>query len=786
MTSTLWRKLRADLLASRRRSGLAVASMAVGTAAVGAMVVAGGSVDASFETGFASAAPPSAVLVTDPFTPDLLDDVASHPTVAAVDGRRLHRVEVAGPDGDPVAVELVAQADPTSQLVARVEPVAGAWPPAADAIVLERASATELGADVGDDLDVLVPGRQPVTVTVTGTAWDAYEVAPMLGGPVRGYVDLSTMATLTGTRALDALYLRAAGDPTSPAATSAMVTAVRDDVLAPAGVRVGSAVADDPGVHRADAALSFLVLAMQLLSVLALVIAVSLVVNTVSALLAEQRSQVGVMKAVGATTRRLTIQYLAHVVVLSAAALAVSVPTSLVLGRGVAGFVADLANVELLPLGVPATAVAVQVAIVTLLPLAAVALAVRRTASLTVRDAITDRGLTGAGVRGRRGRVRSRVTLLARRNAVRHRARLALTVLTVAVCGAVLVGVASTGSNLARVGDEVAGYNGYDVAVELAQAVPVDVATAAVAADPAVTAVEGWVRGQGVRVRPDGTEGPTIDVVGVPATTSLVRPTLVSGRWVAADDDHGIVVNTHVVDAEPGLVVGDEVELVTNGERRWWEVVGVASTTLVGPVAYTTADDLAAATGRGGTVDVVAVGIAADDDAPAVADRLGARARDAGLPVAGVTTHAEVRAATDGLLDVAVAMLMLVGLVLAVVAVIGVAGTITLGVIEQTREIGVLRTLGATARSVRGVLVGQGVTVAAIGGVAGVALAVPVVLLLGAAIERTLIRAPFPTTISWTAVAAWLVVALLIGAVGAAQPSRTASRLTVRDTLAYE
>ena len=58
------------------------------------------------------------------------------------------------------------------------------------------------------------------------------------------------------------------------------------------------------------------------------------------------------------------------------------------------------------------------------------------------------------------------------------------------------------------------------------------------------------------------------------------------------------------------------------------------------------------------------------------------------------------------------ALLLLVGAILAVVAVVGVAGTMTLGVFEQTREIGVLRTLGATTWAVRRLLLLQGVAVA--------------------------------------------------------------------------
>lgn len=786
MRGARWRKVRADLMTNRLRSGLAIVSLAVGTTAVGAMVLAGSMVDASFSSGFAAANPPSAMLGTEPFTAELVADAAAHPTVAQVEGRRLHQVQAAGPQGAPVGVELVAMPDFTDNHVAVIDPMAGTWPPPPDGIVLERASAPELGADVGDSVTINVPGQPPRTLTVSGTALDAYEVAPMLGGLVRGYVHMDTMADLTGSNDLNALYLRAADDAGGRTQALEMTAAVRDDVLDPAGVAVEFAAVDDPGVHRADNALSFLTLAMQLLSALALVIAVALVVNTVAALLAQQRTQVGVMKAIGATTRQLTVQYLAYVALLSAVAVVVSVPASLLLGSVVAGFVADLANVDLVSMGTPFAVIGLQVAIATLLPLGAVVFAVRRTARTTVREAITDLGLTGPAPVARVRLPVSRATTLAYRNAIRNRVRVGLTVLTVALSGAVLVGVISTGSGLGRLGDQVAGYSSYDVGLTLSEPVLAEEAVTVVGTDSSVATVEGWVRSQGFRVRADDTDSDTIDLIGVPPTSPSLHPTLLEGRWLEAGDDHPIVINTHLADAEGDLDVGDTLDLEVHGQRHQWQVVGIATTTLVGPVAYTPADALATVMGDPDHTNLLAVQLTEGTNQTQAADRLGDLARQAGLPVAQVQTHEEIRAATDGLFDIAVALLLLVGAVLAVVAIIGVAGTITLAVVEQTREIGVLRTLGATTWAIRKLLLVQGIAIAAIGGLVGAALAVPVVVLLGSAIQRTLISAEFPTTFSWLGVGVWMGVALAIGALGATQPARIASRLTVHDTLAYE
>jgi putative ABC transport system permease protein len=754
--------------------------------AVGAMYLASDTVDASFEASFLAANPPSAMLGTDPFPVELVDEVRAHPAVGEAEARRLLQVRAVDANGDPVTVELVAMADFHENRVARIEPTGGIWPPAAGTMVVERSSIGELGAGVGDVVTISLPGQPPADLPVTGTAYDVYEVAPTLGGAARAYVSMDTMIELTGSGHLDTLYLRAAHDPLDREQALAMTAAVRDDVLEPAAVAVRLSAIQEPGEHRGSNALSFIVSAMQLLSLLALVIAVALVVNTVTALLAQQRRQLGVMKAIGARSGQLTMQYLGYVLLLSLGALLVAVPFSLLAGRFLAGFMAELANFELEPMGVPWATVAIEAAVAALLPAAAVLVTVRRACRSTVREAISDRGIMAVPQLSRIRLPLARPTVLAYRNAVRNRPRLVLTVLTIALCGAVLVGVFSTQRALERLTDQVAGYRGYDIELALTEPVPLRDAAAVLNGDQAVAGVEGWLQNQAFRIRPDGTENENISLTGAPPGSPSLDPTLIEGRWFDAVDDHSIVINTHFADEEPDLGVGDQVVLDIEGHRRAWNIVGVSTTTLVGPVAFLPAQDLAAEIDQPGHTNLLAVQLRPGADPTDTADRLEAAARDAGIPVGEVQTNAQLRAGNDELVALIVTLLLVVGAVMAVVAVIGVAGTMTLSVVEQTREVGVLRTLGASNRAIRRLLLLQGLAIAAAGSVLGVGLSIPVALLLQLAIRTSLISASLPAGFSWLGVGIWFAVALIIGAVGATRPARVAARLTIRETLAYE
>ena len=215
-------------------------------------------------------------------------------------------------------------------------------------------------------------------------------------------------------------------------------------------------------------------------------------------------------------------------------------------------------------------------------------------------------------------------------------------------------------------------------------------------------------------------------------------------------------------------------------------VVGIASSTLVGPVAFVPVDDLTGLLGSPGEANLVAVELEPGTSQGEMAGVLETAARDAGLPVGTVETNGQLKAVLDGLMALVVGPLMVVGAMLALVAVIGVAGVMTLGVMEQTREIGVLRTIGASSRAVTLLLLRQGLVIAAVGGVLGGVASLPVAWLLGRAVSNSLIMTTRPAAFSWPGVGLWVVVAVLIGAIGATRPARVAGRLTISETLAYE
>lgn len=203
-------------------------------------------------------------------------------------------------------------------------------------------------------------------------------------------------------------------------------------------------------------------------------------------------------------------------------------------------------------------------------------------------------------------------------------------------------------------------------------------------------------------------------------------------------------------------------------------------------MAYVSADELSTQLEIPGRVNLLAVNLESGRDAGQGADDLEVALLNAGLPLGSVQTNADIRGQTRSLFDLLVGTLLAVAALLGIVAVVGVTGAMMLSVLERTREIGVLRTIGASSGAIQRGLLTEGLTVGMLGWILGTLFGVPIAWVLGQAIGNAFLFTPLPFTFSWLAVGIWLVATLLIGTIGAIRPARVASRLTIREILTYE
>jgi putative ABC transport system permease protein len=310
---------------------------------------------------------------------------------------------------------------------------------------------------------------------------------------------------------------------------------------------------------------------------------------------------------------------------------------------------------------------------------------------------------------------------------------------------------------------------------------------------PGVVEVETWTQTLGTRKRPDGTESGTITAIGLPATSEMVKPTLVGGRWLLPDDRNAVVISTRLLTdaADADVGVGDSIIIDFNGQEAPWVVVGVVQV-LSGPPnfipVYINYPYFSRYTGNVMRGDSTQVKILPNSEytpesvATAVQETLEAE----GYNVGQVFTINLIRRISGGIFDVIIYLLSAMGVLIATVGALGLTGTMSTNVLERTREIGVMRAIGATDNAIQRIVVVEGVLIGLISWLIGAALAYPAGAAISSGVGQVLFSTDLPYTFSSTGVITWFFIVSILATMASFLPARNASKLTVREVLAYE
>ena len=805
-----WRKVLHDLIDNKGRTLLVVLSIAVGVFSIGVIAGAYQIISNDMSVSYAANNPANIEIRMSDFDEDVLASIRNQRDIKDAEARRVFniRVRVAGTD-KWTTFDMVAFDDFEENTINLLKPIAGATAPNKREVMLEEDALQHLDIGLGGLLEFQLPDGSTKTLPVVGIVQDtAAGAGDFLASPF-AYISTDTLEYLKEPKLYNRMLATVAGDGDDISYIRDVGGIVKDKVEKSGEFVLRSRFSqthEHPLANTVNAVLGILLA----LGVLIVFLSSSLIANTLSALLNQHLRHIGVIKLVGGQRRQVFRMYITLIMAFGLLALLIAVPFGGVGAYQLALYMASQLGFGLLGYRILPLPLFIQIAVGLFVPLIAGLGPVLNGSRITVLSALSGdiaedevKFVDGemrvswfdwmqvkvTGLLAKRGIHIPRPFVISLRNTFRRKSRLALTLFTLTMGGAIFIAVFNVRVTLHDYIGQVGDYFRADVTLDFDKAYRLREIEQALMDVDGVVAVEGWQFASAEFLDDEGNVLENITLLGPPAESSLVEPLLVEGRWLRADDVKKMAVSEGLKKIYPDLKTGDYVSMRVNGRDELWEVIGlfkfVDQEGILGYAPFEYISDMNNLANRSFSFRAVTE---QHDRAyqDAKAEELDKYLRDRGYKLRIAEPGAAALDVAVESLDILVVFLLIMAVLTAVVGAMGLTGTMGMNVLERTREIGITRAIGADDRAVMQTVIAEGVVIGVLSFILAVILSVPFTYGLSTIVSLAIFQTPITVVFTYMGYAIWLGLVLVLSAVAGVLPARNAAQLTIREVLAYE
>ncbi|MEW6404861.1 MAG: ABC transporter permease, partial [Chloroflexota bacterium] len=721
-----WRKVIHDLLDNKARTLLVVLSIAVGVFSIGVIAGAYEIISNDMSASYAANVPSNIELRMADFDEDVLGSIRNDQNIDLAEARRVFSIRVRVPGTQAwTTLDMVAFEDFETNSVNLLLPVEGRIIPQKREMVLEQDVLNHMqGVQVGGLLELQLPDGSVKSLPVVGIAQDtAMGAGDFLAAPY-AYITRDTLQYLGESDGFNRAYATVVSGGDDIFHVREVGADLKEKLEKNGSIVIRTRFSETHLHPLADTVNAILGILMAL-GILVVFLSSSLIANTLNALLNQHLRHIGVIKLIGGQRRQVFLMYLALIMSFGVLALLVAVPLGGQGAYGLALFISSELNFSLLGYRLVPTAFGIQIAVGILVPLIAGLIPVTNGSRITVLRALSgdlarDEGQHAAGAEreadsgtrihwmdwiqikftrtlAKRGVHIPRPFVISLRNTFRRKGRLALTLFTLTMGGAIFIAVFNVRTTLHDYIGQISKYFVADISLDFDMPYRLREVEQMAMQLGGITHVEGWQFTSGELLDDNGDVLENMNLFGPPANSELIEPLIVDGRWIRADDERKFAVSEAVYKYYPGLQPGDYLPIEVNGQREYWQVIGVFKfVDREGLLAYAPMEYVSQMNNLANQSYMFKL-VTDRHDRPSQDKK--AEELDAFLRARGFNVH-QSEAGTASLdtavesLDVLVVFLLIMAILTAIVGSMGLTGTMGMNVLERTREIGITRAIG--------------------------------------------------------------------------------------------
>jgi len=259
-----------------------------------------------------------------------------------------------------------------------------------------------------------------------------------------------------------------------------------------------------------------------------------------------------------------------------------------------------------------------------------------------------------------------------------------------------------------------------------------------------------------------------------------------SGRWIRPGDKYTIVLGSMASKENFGkeLKVRDSITI----EDRSFEIIGVmeeVGNSQDDSQIYMTLETLREITGEEEEISAIFAQAYDVKDVEEVADRIQQKLDNKyGEDVFAVMSTSTLANQVSSMMSAISIALGGIASIALVVAGIGIANTMYMSILERTKEIGIMKSIGATNTDILKIFLIEAAMIGLIGGIIGLAAGTGLSNIIGYALESQ--GLPLKTVVSVQLASLGFFFSIVVGVLSGVLPARKAAQLNPIDALRYE
>ncbi|MCX7084751.1 MAG: FtsX-like permease family protein [Methylococcales bacterium] len=672
-------------------------------------------------------------------------------------------------------------------------------------VAIERLSAKYTHLSLGDTLEIKTPNGTEI-LTIAGIIRHPFVKPPSFGGQLHVFIAPELAPTFNIPSASFRQLLVQVKPPYNPGKVNLIAGEIRQK-LASQNIPVNATLLQNPDQHWGRAIFKGIHLILTVMAWASLALSSVLILNTVAALITQQTDQIGIMKSLGARRSSIAKIYLSEVFVLSIIALLIAIPLSAAGAYYSSRWLLDLFNIELSGFVYSPKTIYIMIAGGLIAPILAALQPILQGASLSVRYAISSYRLGADFVSTRFDRwlelkiaaCLPTIYAIAIANLLRRKARLLWTQSVLIIAGVLFIVITSLIASLNLTLNNELDRSSYDIRLGFIQDQPQEIINKLVNSVPNTQSIELWNRMpvelsvKDKVIQQVGSLG--MQMIALPTNTSMYKPLIVEGRWFDNSDEQQqhLVINADTA-ALNGIHVGDKIntkllqhtaqEWEVIGLYRWFAGTGYTVEPIYGPLSTLQTNtknefkySFALLTARLNSLN--------EEKTYLEALKTVFQEHPIVLDVYTTIAKREQRQFAENQFKPMLGMLLGLTIMIAIVGGIGLSGTLAISVLQRTREIAVLRAIGANSTTIFRLFMLEGL----LHGLLAWLISVPTAYLVAAPLAKklglTLLGMHLDFVFSQLSVLIWLVVVCILAIFATYLPARNATKIVVRAGLNY-